>query len=357
VVRGATVDVYASLPLRGVWAGQGAAIADGIKLALAQAGGVAGPWRIHLILLDDSGGAARVAHDARTAGTDPRAVYYIGELDSGASQISAPLLNEAGVPQVSPLSTSVAVGSAAFDPTGRPTFFRLAPSDAVQAVAQLGELAHARCKRVALVHDGTLEGMGLAAALSARRGAIAHSFAVAGSAAPGLAARIKAQGDDCAVFAGAPSPSAVAALSELVGGRLRLVLGSYGVCTASVTRALPVAARAAFRCTAPTGNLNGSTVSRAFVATYQASFGDAAPDPVAVYGYEAMRLALDTVAQVGPRGDDKSAVRAALLALRGRRSVLGTYEFDRSGASDLRTYGLYRIGAAGEPVFAGALRT
>jgi branched-chain amino acid transport system substrate-binding protein len=356
VVRGATVDVYASLPLSGDWAGQGGAIAHGIRLALTQAGSIAGRWRIHLILLDDSGGAAQIAHDARTAGTDPRAVYYIGELDSGASQISAPVLNEAGIPQVSPLSTSVALGSAV-DPTGRPTFFRLAPSDAVQAAAQLGELAHARCKRVALVHDGTPEGTGLAAALSARRGAIAHSFTVAGSTAPALAGRIKAQGDDCAVFAGAPGPTAVAALTELLGGRLRRVLGSYGVCTASVTRALPVAARAAFRCTAPTGNLNGSTVGRAFVATYQASFGDAAPDPVAVYGYEAMRLALDTVADLGSRGDDKSAIRAALLALRSRRSVLGTYGFNRNGASDLRTYGLYRIGAAGEPVFVGGLRT
>jgi branched-chain amino acid transport system substrate-binding protein len=289
------------------------------------------------------------------ASTDPLAVFYIGELESSASQISAPLLNKGGVAQVSPLSTSLSVGARALDPTGRPTFFRLAPSDSVQAAAQLGELGHVHCRRVALVHDGTPEGTGLADALSARRGAIAHALALAGSATA-LAARIKSQGDDCVVFAGAPGPSAVGALGDLVGGRLRLVLGSYGVCTASVTRALPVAARAAFRCTAPSGNLNGSPVGRAFVAAYQASFGGAAPDPVAVYGYEAMRLAIDTVGGLGSRGDDKSAVRAALLASGSRRSVLGVYGFDHSGGSTLRSYGLYRIGAAGEPVFAGELR-
>src|SRR5207248_7607096 len=168
----------------------------------------------------------------------------------------------------SPLSTSLSVGSRGVDPTRRITFFRLAPPDAVQAAAQLGELAHTHCKRVALVHDGTHEGTGLAAPLEARRGAIAHSFTLAGSTPAALGARVKAQSDDCVVFAASPGPSAVAALSSLVGGRLRLVLGSYGVCTASVTQALAVAVRPAFRCTAPTENLNASTVGRAFVATY-----------------------------------------------------------------------------------------
>src|SRR5207248_8920110 len=107
----ARLDVYASLPLDGPRAVQAAAILDGIRLAYTQAHARAGHWHVRLIVRDDSstssGGwdAAKTAHNARAAASDSRAVYYIGELDSAASEISGPILNVAGVPQVSPLST------------------------------------------------------------------------------------------------------------------------------------------------------------------------------------------------------------------------------------------------------------
>ncbi len=354
-----TLNIYASLPLRGVWAAQGTAVADGVKLALSGAGGAAGRWRVRLRLLDDSGGAAQVARNARTASTNPATVYYIGELDSASSEISAPLLNAAGVAQLSPLSTAMSARSGSLDPTGRPTFFRLAPSDATQAAVQLEQLSRAHCRRVAVVHDGSVEGGFLAAELEARRGQfgvrIAHDESLT---APGaLAAGTKAQGDDCVVFAGAATPAAVAFLIDLSSvGRLRLVLGSYGVCTASVTAALPPGIRGPFRCTLPAGNLGASRVGRAFLAAYGAAYGVSPPDALAAYGYEAMRLGLDTIAALGSHGDDKAAVRAALVGLRSRQSVLGAYGFDRDGSSTLGTYGLYRIGKNGAPVFAEGLR-
>jgi hypothetical protein len=48
------LDVYSSMPLRGYAQGPAVAIVNGIKLALKQAVGRAGPWTIHYVSLDDS---------------------------------------------------------------------------------------------------------------------------------------------------------------------------------------------------------------------------------------------------------------------------------------------------------------
>ena len=43
----------------------------------------------------------------------PTTIGYVGDLNSGASAISIPPLNRAGIPQVSPTSTAVGLTSSA----------------------------------------------------------------------------------------------------------------------------------------------------------------------------------------------------------------------------------------------------
>ncbi|MGZ4666329.1 MAG: ABC transporter substrate-binding protein, partial [Frankiaceae bacterium] len=108
-----TVDVYSSLPLQGATGVQGNAYVNGIRLALEQAGGKAGQWTVNYTSLDDSTAAAgkwdpgQTAANARKVATDSKAVYYIGEFNTDASKISMPILNQAGVTQVSPGNTYV----------------------------------------------------------------------------------------------------------------------------------------------------------------------------------------------------------------------------------------------------------
>ena len=64
-----------------------------------------------------------------------------------------------------------------------------------------------------------------------------------------------------------------------------------------------------------------------------------------------MKLGLDTIAGLGAQGNSKSAVLKALFATTARPSVLGTYGFDQNGDTTLKSYGLYKIGPDGEPVF------
>ena len=108
---GSTVDFYSSLPLQGASKDQTAAMVNGIKLAMSQAGNKAGKYKIKYTSLDDSTAQAgnwdpgQTSQNARKVAQDSKAVYYIGEFNSGASAISIPILNRANVPQVSPANT------------------------------------------------------------------------------------------------------------------------------------------------------------------------------------------------------------------------------------------------------------
>jgi branched-chain amino acid transport system substrate-binding protein len=68
--------------------------------------------------------------------------------------------------------------------------------------------------------------------------------------------------------------------------------------------------------------------------------GAEAARPEAVYGYEAMRLILDAVAQ---GGRDRAKVAAAGLAMRDRRSALGPYRLRGTGDVDGERFALYAL--------------
>ena len=147
---GGTVNIYSSLPLQGASSSQTGPLVNGIKLALSQAGNKAGQWTVNYQSLDDSTAAAgawdpgQTAANARKVASDPKAVYYIGEFNSGASEVSIPILNQAGIPQVSPANTYVGLTTAVpgvsapgepqkYYPTGKRTYLRIVPIDSIQA--------------------------------------------------------------------------------------------------------------------------------------------------------------------------------------------------------------------------------
>src|SRR5260370_26291552 len=160
---GNTVDLYSSLPMQGASSAQTIPLVNGMKLALDQANGKAGKWTVKYRVLDDSTAAAgkwdpgQTAADARQVASDPKAVYYVGEFNSGASEVSIPILNQAGVPQVSPANTYVGLttnlpGSAPGEPTkyypsGTPTHLPIVPIESIQAASRPKAMKPARCTK------------------------------------------------------------------------------------------------------------------------------------------------------------------------------------------------------------------
>ena len=107
-----TLTIYSSLPLQGDSRPQSQSVVNGEKLALEQAGGKIGDFTIKYSSQDDSTAAAgkwdagKVSSDARKAAQDSSTIAYLGEFNSGASAISIPVLNGAGILQVSPSNTA-----------------------------------------------------------------------------------------------------------------------------------------------------------------------------------------------------------------------------------------------------------
>jgi branched-chain amino acid transport system substrate-binding protein len=375
---GKVVDIYSSLPLQGSSSAQTIPLVNGIKLALSEANNKAGQFTVNYQSLDDSTAAAgewdptQTAADARKAAADSKTVYYIGEFNSGASEVSIPILNGAGIPQVSPantypgLTTSIKGATAPgeptkYYPTGQRTYLRIVPIDSIQAAADLLALKQAGCTKVAVANDKEAYGAGLAAMLELEKGSYGISIVSNTGIDPkapnyrSYAATIKSQGADCFEFAGIVANGGVQITKDVHAALpTAKILGPDGMCTSSWTNAkdggVPASIDPFILCTVATLDLSAYPGGKQFLAAYKAKYGVGNPDPYAIYGFEAMKLGLDTIAGLGANGDNKADVLKALFATKSRSSVLGTYGFDSNGDTTLKSYGLYNV-KDGDPSF------
>ena len=351
---------------------------NGMKLALAQAGGKAGMFTVNFTALDDSTAAAgkwdpsQTAANARRVAADPKAVYYIGEFNSGASEISIPILNQGGIPQVSPANTYVGLttdlpGSAPgepekYYPTGKRTYLRIVPIDSIQGAADLLAMKQAGCTKVAIANDKEAYGAGLAQLIElekAEYGVTVVSNTGIDPTASNFrtyAQTIKSQGADCFFFSGIVSNGGVQIVKDVNAALpTAKIFGPDGVCTTAWTQAsqggVPASIDPLMECTVATQDLAAYPGGKAFLAAYKAKYGTSDPDPYAIYGYEVMKLGLDTIASLGANGDNKADVLKALFAIKDRKSVIGTYGFDANGDTTLKSYGLYAANKSGDLVF------
>jgi branched-chain amino acid transport system substrate-binding protein len=228
---GNTVDIYSSLPMQGSSNAQTIPLVNGIKLALSEAGGKAGKFTVNYNVLDDSTAAAgkwdpaQTAANARKVAGDPKAVYYIGEFNSGASEVSIPILNQGGVPQVSPANTYVGLttnlpGSAPgepqkYYPTGNRTYLRIVPIDSIQGAADLLAAKQAGCTKLAVANDKEAYGAGLAQLIELEKTEYGVNVVSNTGIDPTAsnyrtyAQTIKSEGADCFLFAGIVSTGGV----------------------------------------------------------------------------------------------------------------------------------------------------
>jgi len=378
------VDVYSSLPLRGPLSGEGAAVKAGIELALA-APGEEGPLEVKYTSLDDADSRGwdqqRTVANAMRVARDPKAVLYVGDLDSAASASSIPVLNLAGIPQISPGSTYIGLTQGLprvpgategrlnephiYYPSGLRTFLRVIPADNVQAAAAIEALQRPLgCTRVAIAYDGSSQyGLSLAALLHAS----AHPYGVDVTSLTkidptqtnfhALAEQLRTENANCLVFAGVVSTASIELVKQIhLASPTMRILGTDGVCSARWTNPHLGGVAATddpfVYCMQPTLPVAEYPGASTFVTLYQELYGrHAEPSPYALFGYEAMALGLDSINQLGSGGANREALRQTLFATTDRVSGLGTYSITATGDTTLRYYGLYRVGAGGDPKF------
>jgi branched-chain amino acid transport system substrate-binding protein len=363
-----SVTIYSSYPLQGAGRAQSEAAVNGAKLALEQAGGKAGDIDVKYDPLDDSTAQAgnwtpeQTSANARKAAQDKSTAVYLGEFNSGASAVSIPILNEAGIAQISPSNTAVGLTSNdpgatpgepdKYYPTGKRTFARIVPKDTIQGAALATLMKEDGCTKVQLLNDKEVYGAGLANNIEASakaQGLTVSSNEAIDKNAPNyrsLAQKAKAANDDCMVFAGITANNAAQVFKDFAAALPNAKLyGPDGV--ADTTFASPkdgIPTEVANRTKVTIATLSPDQYppqGQEFFKSYTEKYGEENPDPYAIYGYEAMELALDSIKRSGT--GERADVVKALFDTKNRDSVLGTYSIDANGDTSLTDYGVYSI--------------
>ena len=300
--------VYASLPLSGSGRHAGREVLRGAELALERAG--EGAPDLHAF---DTGGDARVeraADTARLAADDDAAVAYLGDFHSNQVAESSQILGDARLLQVAPVATWVELGG--------PTLVRLMPHDGVGARAIADWLVQAGVSELLVVHDhdpwyGVPVG-GICADAAQDRGLAVRSRPIWNHDEEW---RGDVDGAQAFLYVGVAGSGAVGLWHDLHGANPELwLLGTEGVAEPWLAEAMSPSAAERTR----------------FFTSLRAPFG--------FYGFEAMALILDAIAEGG--GDREATVRAA-RATRDRDSVLGRYSLDDAGHTTMTAYGCLAV--------------
>jgi branched-chain amino acid transport system substrate-binding protein len=360
-----SLTIYSSLPLQGDSRPQSTDVVNGEKLALEEAGGKVGKFTIKYVSLDDATAAAgkwdpgQTSADARKAAQDASTIAYLGEFNSGASAISIPILNEANVLQVSPSNTYVGLTRSEgadkgepdkYYPAGKRTFGRVVPADHIQAAAQVTYQKDQGCKKTYILNDKEVYGKGIAVQVAnigkAQGLAIAGNDGIDTKAANfrSLATKIKSSGADCMFFGGITQNKGVQVFKDVGAANPTMKLfGPDGVAESAFSTKLGSAVEKNTYITNPTLDPKlYPPAAQDFFAKFKQKFGND-PQPYAIYGYEAMKVALLAIQNAGDKGNDKQAVIDAFFKIKDRDSVLGKYSIDENGDTTLSDYGADRV--------------
>ena len=280
-VVGETLSVYSLLPLSGP---RGEAARDAVrgqKLALSEAGGMAGPYKVNFAPIDLSGGRVRVSNIVREAIHDVSIIAAITDLDARTARLTVPLFNSAGILQVSPGATYGGFVAPAGDadpdapgryfPSGRRTFAPLLPTTDAQAVA----LARAARGRVAVEAEGGEAGEALAAAIAREVGET-----------------VATEDADTVIYAGEDAVNAQGVVEAVLDENRRArVLLPDALADSKVVRGRRVAAVTAAGPPDPDRDA-------AFIGGFERAF-DETPGPYALLGYRAMKGILGALERAG----------------------------------------------------------
>lgn len=145
-------------PLTGISANLGLNIKQGVDLAVAQANTAAPDCPIQAVDVDSQADPKQAPALAQDVVADPRMLGVVGPSFSGESQAADPLLNQGGVPTITPSATEAALSS-----RGWGVFHRVLGNDAEQGPAAGRYIEDVlKSHKVFVVDDTQAYGHGLA---------------------------------------------------------------------------------------------------------------------------------------------------------------------------------------------------
>jgi branched-chain amino acid transport system substrate-binding protein len=352
------VRIVSSLPRTGSAKQQTDAIVRGIRMAIEEAEGKAGPFTIEYLDLDDATAAAgqwtseAEAANARRALQDPDVVAYIGTYNSGAAKVSMPILNLGDLLMISPANTAVGLTKPGlgepgepevYRPTGRVNYVRVVPADDLQGPLAADWAKKRGVGQVYILDDNEVYGKGLADLFDERCRELGitvlghDSIDAKAQEFRSLMAKIKSQSPDLVYFGGTTQSKGGQLAKDMTSAGIEALLLVPDGCREQVFIESAGPQNLEGRCFVTFGGLPPDKLTgkgSEFVERYRKRYGEM-PEAYAVYGYEAAGVVLRAIRQVGSK--DRRAITDAALAIRDFDGALGHWGFDDNGDTTLGT--------------------
>lgn len=358
------VRIVSSLPRTGVAQQVTESIVRGIRLAVDDAKSRAGRFEVEYLDLDNASAAAGrwtsegEAANARRAAQDPEVMAYIGPLNSGAAQISMPILNYADLLMVSPANTAVGLTKpglgmpgepAIYRPSGRLNYIRVVPADDIQGPLAATWAYDRGLRRVYVVDDAGVYGRGVASLFADRCLELGMQVLDQVSIDPQatdfktFVASVMRADPDLIYFGGTTRTKGGQLARDLAGAGCEAVLLVPEGCFDQAFIDAAGAAAVEGRCFATVGGLPPESFTdrgQAFLRDYRDRYG-LPPDASAIYGYESMRLVLAAITKAARK--DRRAITDAALATHDFDGLLGRWSIDTNGDTTLRQFSVYAV--------------
>src|SRR6267378_3205022 len=355
-----TIKIVSSLPRTGSNKGQTDTIINSFKMALDEAGGTdgvgakVGGATIVYTDLDDataakgSWDAAKEAENANQALNDADVMAYIGTFNSGAAKVSIPILCKVNLGMISPANTypgltkKIEGAVEANEPDVyyegcKRNYTRVVPSDEIQGAAAAAWSKSIGATKAYVLDDTQLYGHGLAVvyAQAAPKAGIQLVGGPEGiddkaSDYRSVAQKIRQSGADIVYFGGITQANAGKLWIDLratLGNDFKL-MGPDGIYEKAFIDAAGPAAEGTYITFGgvPPSKLTGAGAT--WYQNYKKRF-NSEPEAYAGYGYEAMKVALNSIQSAGKK--DRAAVRDAIFGTRNYSGALGTWSFTETG--------------------------
>ena len=362
---GNTLKIVSSMPRTGSARGQTDTIANGIRMAIDEYGGQIAGMKIEYLDWDDADASSQSwtseleTANAQRAINDPDVMAYIGPYNSGAAKVSMPLLNEAGLLQVSPAVTHTGLTKphpggdpnepGIYRPTGKITFCRVCPADDVQ-----GPLAadfardELKAKTVFILHDKELYGQGVAGLFKRRCEELGLNIVgeeginVRNVEFVSLMTGVKGKNPDVVYFGGTTQSKGGQIAKDMRNAGLTCPLivpdGCYEL--AFIKSAGEENLK---NCYVTMGGLDASLLKgpgAEFVRRYKEKYPKI--EAYAVYGYEAAKVVLEAIKAVGKK--DRAAIVSTCVNTKDfDKGALGKWSFDANGDITLQNMTISKV--------------
>jgi branched-chain amino acid transport system substrate-binding protein len=370
-----TVNIGIELPQQGSELAASQAIINGIKLAVKDANGEAGGWKIEIpnsVVLDD---AKDGVHDPQTGAqnmtalvSNPNVVAVVGPLNSSVAKVQIPISNAAGLTQCSPANTNEGLTKPEFgaldirktNPT-QINYVRTVTTDDNQGPAAARYiLQNLNIKTVYIVDSTDTFGKGIADNFQKYFEANGGTVVARDGAPKGtsdytaLLTAAKAKNPGSIYFGGVTADGGARLLKQAIQVGLNVPFvgpdGIYDGSAATKDSFLNLTgddAKNAYATAAAVGDFPGRAE---FAAKYKKEY-NTDPTGYSATGYACTQVVLDAMKRAGPTATDAKDLRAKLRAATvdpsiNYTTVIGQFKFDANGDTSQKIISFYAYDAA-----------